>query len=269
MERPASTQTGTPQVLAVIRLRFAYPEEHMVLAYCYSVWVSLLSMSPAEPFIPLVYQRPTEDEQVRSVTTFAESMSKRRTVRHFSAEPVRYELIEQAIRAAASAPSWANKAPWRFVVVENTELKRRIRAAAEREEREFHTHRATPEWLEDLAPLGLDWHKPFLDEAPYLIVVFRLDYELRVRPNGTIEKHKNYYVQESVGIAVGLLLAALHQAGLATMTHTPNPMNFLCKELGRPDNERPFVVVPTGYPAENAMVPNLERKALSDVLIRL
>ncbi len=226
-------------------------------------------MPPSEPFLPLQYDRLPEDEQLRRVSAFADVMSRRRTVREFSSEPVRYEIIEQAIRAAASAPSGANKAPWRFVVVENTELKRRIRVAAEKEEWKFYHQRATPKSLEDLAPLGLDWKKPYLESAPYLIVVFRQDYELRVSADGKIEKHKNYYVQESVGIAVGLLLAALHHARLATLTHTPSPMNFLCRELGRPDNERPYVVVPTGYPAENAKVPNIRRKPLSDVLTRL
>jgi nitroreductase len=165
------------------------------------------------------------------------------------------KVIEAAIRAAATAPSGANIQPWRFVVVTDPERKRRLREAAEAEEREFYTRRATPEWLQALAPLGTDWRKPFLEVAPALVVVFEVH---RPRP---------YYVKESVGIAVGLLLATLHQAGLATLTHTPSPMRFLNEVCGRPREERAYVVIPVGYPAEGARVPDISRKPLEEVLV--
>ncbi len=192
-------------------------------------------------------------------------MSTRRTVRDFSPEPVPYELIEQAIRTAATAPSGANQQPWHFVVVADPELKRQIREAAEAEERENYEHRFPPEWLEALAPFGTDANKPFLETAPYLIVVFALNHGLT--PEGA--KIKHYYVQESVGIATGFLLTALHMAGLATLTHTPSPMGFLTKILNRPANERPFLLIPVGYPAPEAQVPELTKKPLSEILTRL
>ena len=187
--------------------------------------------------------------------TFADTMATRRSVRDFSPEPVPMKVIEAAIRAAATAPSGANIQPWRFVVVTDPDCKRRLREAAEAEEREFYARRATPEWLEALAPLGTDWHKPFLEVAPALVIVFEVH---RPRP---------YYVKESVGIAVGLLLATLHQAGLATLTHTPSPMKFLNQICGRPREERAYVVIPVGYPAEGARVPDIARKPLSEVLV--
>jgi len=179
---------------------------------------------------------------------------------------VPFELIENAIRAAASAPSGANRQPWHFVVVSNPGIKRRIRQAAEEEERAFYEHRAPDEWLEALAPLGTDEHKPFLEIAPYLIVVFRQDYGLTKADGGEEKKAKNYYVLESVGIACGFLLAALHLAGLATLTHTPSPMGFLGEILGRPKNEKPFLLIPVGYPAEGAQVPNIEKKKLAELM---
>ena len=192
---------------------------------------------------------------------FVELMSGRRTVREFSPEPVPYELVEQAVRVAATAPSGAHIQPWRFVIVSDPAVKREIRAAAEAEERAFYDSRASAEWLEMLAPLGTDWRKPFLEDAPYVIVVM----EVHKGPTSP----KPYYVKESVGIAVGFLLAALHLAGLATLTHTPSPMRFLTEVLGRPREERPFVVVPVGYPAAGAEVPDLTRKPLDEVLFRL
>lgn len=216
---------------------------------------------------PLVFERLSAHEQLRRVREFYERVRRRRTVRQFSSEPVALELIETAIRSAATAPSGANQQPWRFVVVSNPETKAKIRAAAEAEEKEFYEHRAPREWLEALAPLGTDWHKPFLETAPYLIVIFRLDYDLRRDERGEEFKAKNYYAQESVGIAVGILLTALHWAGLATLTHTPSPMGFLGKVLGRPKNERAFMIIPVGYPAEDAKVPRIRKKELCEVMI--
>lgn len=192
---------------------------------------------------------------------FAGLMAGRRTVRDFSTEPVPYDLVETAVRVAATAPSGAHVQPWRFVVVSDPAVKARLRAAAEQEERAFYDSRASDEWLDALAPLGTDWRKPFLTDAPYVIVVMEVHKgERSPRP---------YYAKESVGIAVGLLLAALHEAGLATLTHTPSPMAFLTSLLGRPREERPFVVVPVGYPAADAQVPDLARKPLEDVLVRV
>ena len=217
-------------------------------------------------FIPLEFRRLQPQEQTARASAFLESMRTRRTVREFSPDPVPFSLIEIAIRTAATAPSGANRQPWRFVVVSNPEVKKQIREAAEAEERSFYDHRAPDEWLEALAPLGTDWHKPFLEVAPYLIVVFRVDYGITKKLEGAEEKEKNYYVMESVGIACGFLLASLHLAGLATLTHTPSPMGFLSKILNRPKNEKPYLLIPVGYPAEGAKVPKIEKKALEQVL---
>lgn len=217
------------------------------------------------PSRPLQFERLTSDESCRRAGEFLDELRKRRTVRDFSSDPIPMEAVDAAIEAAASAPSGANRQPWRFVVVRDAEIKRRIREAAEAEEREFYERRATPEWLADLAPLGTDWRKPFLETAPCLIVVFRLDYEPVRLADGTERHHKNYYVQESVGIAVGFLLAALHRAGLATLTHTPSPMAFLAQILGRPKHERPYLLVPVGYPALDARVPDIVKKPLAEV----
>lgn len=201
------------------------------------------------------------DRAVEIAREFHEVMAERRTVREFSPEPVDMAVVREAVAAAATAPSGANLQPWRFVVVTDPDLKRRIREEAEAEEREFYHRRASEEWLEALAPLATDEHKPFLEKAPALIVVFEVHKsETEPRP---------YYVKESVGIAVGFLLAALHQAGLATLTHTPSPMKFLGPILGRPANERPYVVVPVGRPAEDATVPDITKKDLSEVLVEL
>lgn len=219
------------------------------------------------PFIPLDFKRLSPEEQLANSRHFLETMKKRRTVRYFSREPVPYELIENAIATAGTAPSGANQQPWTFAVVTNPEIKRRIREAAEIEEKESYEHRMPQEWLQALAPLGTDWHKEHLEDAPYLIIVFEQPYGLKIE-TGEEKRVKHYYVLESVGIAVGLLLASLHQAGLATLTHTPSPMGFLSQVLERPKNERPFVVIPVGYPAQNCTVPDITKKALDQILVR-
>ena len=215
---------------------------------------------------PFHFQRLPPEEQLRRASSFFHAMRARRTIRSFSPEPVPFELIETAIRTAATAPSGANQQPWRFVVVSNPEVKRQIREAAEIEEREFYRRRAPREWLAALEPLGTDWQKPFLEIAPYLIVILRLDYGLSADPEGHEIKTKHYYVTESVGIATGILLAALHLAGLATLTHTPSPMGFLSRILKRPKNEKPYLLIPVGYPAEGATVPRITKKTLPEVL---
>jgi nitroreductase len=222
----------------------------------------------AHPTVPLRFERLPVEESQKRLRAFLESLRARRSVRDFAPDPVPEELIDAAIAAAGTAPSGANKQPWRFVVVKDPELKRRIREAAEAEEREFYEKRAPSEWLEDLAPLGTDWRKPFLEVAPFLIVVFRLDYEPARLADGTERRRKNYYVNESVGIAVGLLLAALHTAGLVALTHTPSPMAFLAKLLQRPQHERPYVLIPVGYPAAGARVPDIARKRLEEIRVR-
>ena len=211
----------------------------------------------------------SEEVQLAASRQFLQTMVKRRTIREYSNEPVPFELIENAIRAASLAPSGANQQPWTFVVVSDPELKRQMRKAAEEEEQKSYEGRMSPEWLEALEHLGTDWHKPHIEQAPFVIVVFAQVYGLITEPDGTQRKIKHYYVQESVGIAVGFLLASLTHAGLATLTHTPNPMGFLSKLLQRPPNERAYVLIPVGYPASDAMVPTLTKKPLSEVMIRL
>lgn len=226
------------------------------------------------PFAPLVFEKLSMEESLQRSRTFLESMRSRRSIRAFSPEPVPFELIQNAIATAATAPSGANQQPWHFVVVHNPALKRRIREIVEAEERESYEHRFPAEWLAALAPLGTDWHKEFIEVAPYIIVVFKEDYGVQAIPTehdgGTTieEKHiKHYYTTESIGIAVGLLIASLHQAGLAVLTHTPSPMGFLRDVLGRPRNEKPFVVLPVGYPAPDCRVPVLSKKTLDEVMI--
>jgi iodotyrosine deiodinase len=219
----------------------------------------------SEAFVPLPFDRLSLEESRARATALRDLLRRRRSVRDFSPEPVPLDLVDAAIEAAASAPSGANRQPWHFVAVSDPDVKRRMRLAAETEEREFYERRATPSWLADLAPLGTDWHKPFLETAPFLVVVFAVDWEEEVLPDGTPHRHKGYYVQESVGIATGLLLAALHAAGLATLTHTPSPMGFLARVLGRPRNERPFLLIPVGYPAAGAVVPVIGKKPLDEV----
>jgi iodotyrosine deiodinase len=214
--------------------------------------------------IPLEFERLPPAEQLARSREFLARMRTRRSVRHFSREPVTFELIGNAVAAAGTAPSGANQQPWTFVVVSDPETKREIRVAAEAEEREAYEHRMTEEWLRALEPLGTDWRKPHIEDAPYVIVVFEQPYGL----DGE-RRWKHYYAKESVGIAVGLLLASLHLAGLATLTHTPSPMGFLSRILGRPPNERAFCLIPVGYPAEGSTVPTLERKPLAEIMVRV
>jgi iodotyrosine deiodinase len=222
---------------------------------------------PDYPTIPLAFERLDVEESRRRAVAFRDHVRRRRTVRDFAPDPVPDDVIDAAIEAAGTAPSGANRQPWRFVVVRDPVVKRRIREAAEAEERDFYAHRAPAEWLADLAPLGTDWRKPFLEVAACLIVVFRLDYEPEPRPDGSVHHHKNYYVPESVGIAVGLLLIALHAAGLATLTHTPSPMGFLGEVLGRPKHERAYVLIPVGYPAPGVRVPDIVKKPLEEIRV--
>jgi len=202
-------------------------------------------------------------ETLARAEAFRELMEGRRSVRFFSSEPVPRPLIEQLLATGASAPSGANKQPWTFVAVSDPAVKARIREAAEREERRFYTQLAPDEWLRDLAPLGTDWVKTHITDAPWVIVAFAQDYGLAA--DGSKSKH--YYVNESVGIAVGLLVAAVRNAGLTALTHTPAPMEFLKRELGRPANERAYVLMPVGYPAPDARVPDIHRKPLSETVV--
>lgn len=214
-------------------------------------------------FVPLPgYRRYTVDEMRARAAQFLEEVRRRRTVREFSDRPVPRDVIENCLRAAGTAPSGANLQPWHFVVVSEASLKRRIREAAEKEEREFYERRAPRPWLEALEPLGTDARKPFLETAPALIAVFARHYG--VDDQG--RKTKHYYVSESVGIATGILVTALHHAGLATLTHTPSPMGFLNEILERPGNERPFLLLVVGYPAPGARVPDIHRKTLNDIV---
>ena len=213
------------------------------------------------PTVPLATYREYSVEEMRErVERFYTDMARRRTVREFSDRPVPRDIIETALKAAGTAPSGANLQPWHFVVVSSSETRKKIREAAEMEEREFYEHRASPEWLAALEPLGTDSSKPFLETAPYLIAVFLQKY-------GRLEdgrKVKHYYPTESTGLATGMLITALHQAGLATLTHTPSPMKFLNEILGRPVSERPFLLLVVGYPADDAQVPDISRKNLDD-----
>lgn len=215
-------------------------------------------MNHDAPMIPFAPYRPSCTPEEGSAA-FCDIMSQRRTVREFSDRPVSLETIQNIVRAAGSAPSGANKQPWRFVAVRSQDLKAKIREAAEAEEREFYQRRVSEAWREDLRPFGTDEHKPFLEVAPWLIVVFKL--------MKTDDEGQTYYVNESVGIAVGMLLAAAQHAGLSTLTHTPSPMKFLAEVLGRPAHERPYLLIPVGYPAENCQVPAIERKDLDDILV--
>lgn len=208
------------------------------------------------------YRRRSREEMIERAAIFYHDMRRRRTVREFSTEPVPLSVIRDCIRTAATAPNGANQQPWHFAVIADANVKRKIRLAAEKEEREFYEHRATEEWLLALAPLGTDAQKPFLEIAPYLIAVFAQPYSLAA--DGSRVKH--YYVQESVGIACGMLITALHHAGLATLTHTPSPMGFLSRILERPSNERPYLLVVTGYPADNAKVPGIQKKAFEEIV---
>jgi iodotyrosine deiodinase len=209
---------------------------------------------------PLHFVKRTPEEIKERSREFLEEMRSRRSVRHFSTEPVPREALRNCIETAAQAPSGANKQPWTFVLVTDPDTRTKIKEAAEKEERELYGGRAPESWLRDLEALGTDEHKPFLEIAPALIVVF-------AQKHGDTPDEQHYYVNESVGIAVGFLLAALHHAGVASLTHTPSPMKFLSEILGRPANERPYLLIPVGYPAEGCQVPDIERKPLNEVLV--
>jgi nitroreductase len=208
----------------------------------------------------LDFSRKPEAEMIQRSLEILEQMRRRRSVRHFSPDPVPLQVLENAVATAACAPSGANKQPWTFVLVTDPMLKKRIRVAAEKEELAFYSNRAPQRWLDDLQPFGTNWQKPFLETAPALIVVF-------AQKHGENQKERHYYVQESVGIAVGFLLAALHQAGLAALTHTPSPMNFLRYVLDRRDHERAYMLIPVGWPQADCQVPDIQRKPLEQVLV--
>jgi len=214
------------------------------------------------PFIAYTREFYPAEEMIRRSTDFYQWLDKRRTVRDFSDKPIPLEVIENIIRSASTAPSGAHKQPWSFCVISDPELKKEIRKAAEKEERESYESRMSEEWLDDIKALQTDWQKPFIEVAPYLIVVFKKAYDL----NTSGSKRNNYYVTESVGLACGFLLAAIHHAGLVALTHTPSPMNFLTTILKRPENERPFLLIPVGYPHPETYVPKLERKSLAEVM---
>lgn len=213
------------------------------------------------PKEPLVFDAKTSEAMIEASAAFYETIRLRRTVREFSDQAVPRAVIDNALRSAGTAPSGANMQPWHFVVVTDPEVKAKIRVAAEGEEQEFYTHRASPEWLQAIEPLGTDKHKPFLETAPYLIVVFLQKFSYN--PAG--KRLKNYYTAESVGIACGVLLTALHLAGVATLTHTPSPMRFLNKILERPKDERAYMVIVAGYPEEGASVPVITKKPLEEI----
>jgi nitroreductase len=215
------------------------------------------------PFIRYKKETYTPEEMQKRSRDFYTWMDQRRTARDFSNRPVPREVIENIILTASSAPSGAHKQPWTFCIVSNPLFKKEIRQAAEKEERESYENRMSDEWLDDLRPLGTDWQKPFLEIAPYLIIVFSRSYE--ISENG--KKHQNYYVKESTGIACGFLLAAIHHAGLVALTHTPSPMNFLSELLKRPQNEKPFLLIPVGYPADECWVPDIRRKDLKEIAV--
>ena len=228
---------------------FPYPSDELATEY---------------PFVPLQSERFTQEDMFARALALRVDLERRRSVRMFAADPVPHSLIEMAIQTAATAPSGAHKQPWTFVAISNANVKRQIRVAAEEEERvNYLENRMNDEWQEALAPLGTDHHKEFLEIAPWVVVLFEQRYEQRI--DG--ERRKNYYVKESCGIAAGLFVAALHNMGLATLTHTPSPMVFLTKLLQRPENERPFVMFPIGFPLPGTLVPDLGRKALDDVMV--
>lgn len=218
-----------------------------------------MSDSPTS-FVPLTFKRQSAQEMLDNATSFESEMSRRRSVREFSPEPVDKKLIEAAIRTASSAPSGANKQPWHFVCVSSSEVKRQIRIAAEREEQKNYEGRMGDRWLADIGHLGTSANKSYLEVVPWIVVLFEQTYQLK---DG--EQSKNYYVKESVGLAAGLFISALHKMGLCTLTHTPSPMGFLRDILGRPKHERPFILFPIGFPAEDAKVPNICRKPLEAI----
>ena len=212
-------------------------------------------------FKKLQFQKITFEEMDYNSNLFFQKVSSRRSVRDFSSDDFPIDIIKNCIKSASTAPSGANKQPWHFVIVKDPKIKRKIRKAAEIEEKEFYGGRAPKEWLDDLNQFGTDWNKPFLEEAPYLIVVFSKKFD--INDDGT--NTKNYYVSESVGIASGLLLIALHNAGLVTLTHTPSPMAFLSDILNRPPSDKPYLIIPVGFPSENAEVPNIKKKTFKEI----
>ena len=217
------------------------------------------------PYKKINFSKISSDEMNLRSKSLLHQIQQRRSVRDFSSQNVPIEVIKNCIKTAASAPSGANKQPWHFSLVQDKKIKKEIRVAAESEEKQFYEHRASKEWLEDLNQFGTDWKKPFLETAPFLIIIFSQVFE----KNADGENRKNYYVNESVGIAAGFLLAALHNAGLATLTHTPSPMNFLAKILKRPDNERAYLLIPVGYPSKNAKVPIISKKPFSKIYTKI
>jgi len=217
------------------------------------------------PYKKINFSKISTDEMNLRSKSLLHQIQQRRSVRDFSSQNVPIEVIKNCIKTAASAPSGANKQPWHFSLVQDKKIKKEIRVAAENEEKQFYEHRASKEWLEDLNQFGTDWKKPFLETAPFLIIIFSQVFE----KNADGENRKNYYVNESVGIAAGFLLAALHNAGLATLTHTPSPMNFLARILKRPDNERAFLLIPVGYPSINAKVPIISKKPFSKIYTKI
>ncbi|NVK66942.1 MAG: nitroreductase family protein [Flavobacteriales bacterium] len=214
------------------------------------------------PFIDFTRETYSAEEMIERSQSFLEWADQRRSVRDFSDQPVPKEVMENILMTASTAPSGAHKQPWTFCLISNSALKSRLRALAEEEEKKSYGGRMSDEWLEDLAPLGTDWQKEFIDIAPWIVVVMKRPYEMQ--EDGT--KRQNYYVSESVGLASGFLLMAVHHAGLVALTHTPSPMNFIAKALNRPENERPFLLIPVGYPAKDAKVPDLNRKSKQDVI---
>ena len=214
------------------------------------------------PHIPYMRDTFTAEEMIERSSSFYQWLDQRRTVRDISDKPVSREVIEQLVLSASTAPSGAHKQPWTFCLVSSPKIKSRIRKAAEEEEYKSYHGRMSEEWLQDLKAIGTDWNKPFLEKAPWLVVVFKKAYDLEDN-----EKRNNYYVNESVGLACGFLLTAIHQAGLVALTHTPSPMNFLSEVLERPQNERPFLLIPVGYPEDTAYVPDLKRKKLDEIAI--
>ncbi|PCH90910.1 MAG: nitroreductase family protein [Bacteroidetes bacterium] len=212
-------------------------------------------------FIKLNFSAISEQEMLKNSEEFYNLMDRRRSVREFSDKDVPKEIMENIIKAAGTAPSGAHKQPWTFCLIRDPNIKKQIREAAEEEERENYSGRMSKRWLNDLNPFGTDSNKPFIETVPWIIVVFKRVYE---RTDGV--KHNNYYVNESVGIATGMLLTAIHNAGLVSLTHTPSPMNFLAKIMQRPESERAFLLIPVGYPKEDAEVPDIKRKALKEII---
>lgn len=215
------------------------------------------------PFVAYSKETHSPAAMIQKSKEFYEWLDRRRTIREFSDKPVPKEVIENIVMSASTAPSGAHKQPWTFCIVSDPDIKKQIRTEAEKEEFDSYNGRMPEEWLKDLRPLQTDWHKEFLETAPYLIIVFKKSYEL----NEDGSKGNVYYATESCGLACGFLLAAIHQAGLGALTHTPSPMNFLSKVLNRPENERPFLLIPVGYPAEECWVPDLKRKAIEDIAV--